>query len=115
MPRSNEGKIGTMSGLTILGYALVALGVLGGLGGAVTRPEHAWTYALGGLIALSAGLALVQGLPNWAPIAAIWITAVVACVYLATLHWQWWLFACAAVVVVAVGAIFTWLITRAGN
>lgn len=98
------------AGLNIVGWALIAIGVLSGVGGAATRPGHAFTYAIGGLIAVTAGLCLLRGRPPWVPVVAVWVTVAVIVVYQLTLGWQWWLFGCAAVVVAALGALSTWLL-----
>lgn len=98
------------STLTIVGWALIAIGLLAGAGGIWTRPGHVLTYAIGGLVTVTAGLWLVHGLPRWLPITAVWVTAAVSVVYLLTLGWEWWMFGCAAVVVIAAGALVSWLL-----
>lgn len=102
-----------VSGLMILGYSLMAIGIVGGIGGVLARPVHGWTYVIGGLILTTAGAALASGLPVWMPLALLWITVVVIAVYLVVmLHTQWYLLAVSALAVLAIGVFFTWLITR---
>lgn len=108
-----SSEITGVSGLTILGYALIVLGIVAGIGGVAVKPEHGWAYAIGGLIVATAGAAIVQGLPMWVPLTLLWATVAVIGAYLVvSLHSQPYLLAVSAVVVVAAGVFFTWLIAR---
>ncbi|HEY0258587.1 MAG TPA: helix-turn-helix transcriptional regulator [Lacisediminihabitans sp.] len=98
------------SALTVVGWGLIAIGVLVGVGGVATNPGHLFTYAIGGLIVVTAGLWLLPARPPWIPVVAVWMTAAVTVVYMLTPGWEWWVYGCAAVVVIAAGALFTWLL-----
>lgn len=98
------------SALNIVGGALIGIGVLVGVGGAWGGADHVVTYAIGGLVIATVGLWTVRGRPRWLPIAAVWVTAAASLVYMLTLGWAWWVFGCAAVVVIALGALSTWLL-----
>lgn len=101
------------TGLNIVGWALIAIGVLTGVGGAVATPGHVFTYVIGGLILVTGGLWLIGGRPRWVPVVAVWVTVAAIIVYEGTFGWQWWVFGCAVVVVAALGALGTWLLVRA--
>lgn len=96
--------------LNILGWALTAVGVLVGIGGAWGGSGQILTYAIGGLVIVTAGLWVLRSRPYYLPIAAGWVTVVVSLVYLLTFGWAWWIYGCAAVAVIAAGALLTWLL-----
>ncbi|WOF23273.1 helix-turn-helix domain-containing protein [Microbacterium betulae] len=96
--------------LNIVGWAAISVGVLVGAGGAWSGPDRFFTYAIGGLVALTAGLWAVRGRPRWLPMAAVWVTAAVSLLYLLAFGWAWWVYGCVAVVVIALGALLTWLL-----
>lgn len=96
--------------LNIVGWALIALGVLVGLGGAWGRPGQFFTYAIGSLVTVTAGLWMLRNRPWWLPMSAVWVTAAVSLVYMLTLELTWWVYGCAAVVVITVSALVTWLL-----
>lgn len=98
------------SALNIVGWSLVAVGVLVGIGGAWGSPDRVLTYVIGGLAAVAAGLWMVRARPRWLPIAAVWTTAAVSLAYMLAFGWAWWVYGCVAVVVVALGALSTWLL-----
>lgn len=114
--RNGRGPGGTprsgASPATISGCALVLLGLIAGVGGALARPGHVWTYAIGGLIGICVGSWLIRAVPTWVPLGAAWITAVVAAVWVLTLGWAAWLAACAIVVMLAIAALVSVAIAR---
>lgn len=94
----------------ILGWSLTAIGVLIGVGGAWGRPDHLFTYVIGGLVTVTAGLWMVRDRPRWLPMTAVWATAAVSLIHMLTYGWVWWVYGCAAVLVIALGALVTWLL-----
>lgn len=70
-----------MAGLTILGYVLMALGVIVSIGGGIIKPidlmnSEFMSFLTGGLILITIGLALIKNIPQWLLLATLWITAV---------------------------------------
>lgn len=92
----------------IVGWSLTVIGVLIGVGGAWSTPDHLMTYAVSGLVIITAGLGIMRGRPEWLPIGAAWVTAATALVYMLTFGWIWWVYGCAAVAVIGLGAAVTW-------
>ena len=81
-----EGRI-NMSGLTILGYLLVVLGVIVGIWGGTLYPVHLMnsdfmSFLVGGLVLLSIGMALIRNIPNWLLAGAVVVTAAAVVVYM---------------------------------
>lgn len=87
---------------------MTVIGVLVGVGGAWSSPGRLVTYVVGGLVVLTAGLWIVRGRPWWLPVGALWVTAATTLVYMLAFDWAWWVYACAAVAVVGLGALATW-------
>lgn len=105
-----------MSGLAVLGYALIAIGVVVGIWGGVSNPLNLtnnafMTYLLSAGVLATAGLAL-SGAPRWLLIAGLWVTAAIALVYLVRYQWQVLVFALCAVAVIAIAAWVTVVILR---
>ncbi len=96
--------------LNTVGWSLAVIGVLVGVGGAWGRPDHVFTYVIGGLVIVTTGLWIVRGRPRsqWLAVTTVWATAVVSLVYMLTLGWAWWVYGCAAVAVIALCALATW-------
>lgn len=92
----------------IVGWSLTVIGVLVGVGGARSSPDHLITYVVGGLVMVTAGLWIMRGRPWWLPIGAAWVTAAMALVHMLAFGWAWWVYGCAAVAVIALGALVTW-------
>lgn len=85
-----EGRT-NMSGLTILGYLLVVLGVIVGIWGGTLYPVNLMnsdfmSFLVGGLVLLTAGMALIRNLPNWLLVGAVAVTAAAVVVYLIGFH-----------------------------
>lgn len=95
---------------TIISGALIAVGVIVGIGGAWGRPGQIFAYAISGAVTVTTGLWLLPGRPPWVPIVAAWATMAVSLAYLLTFGWAWWVFGSAAAVVVGAGALSTWLL-----
>lgn len=98
------------SALSIVGWALTAIGVLVGVGGLWGQSGHVFAYAIGGLVTVTVGLWVLPGRPGWLPMAAVWVTVATSLAYMLTLEFTWWVYGCAAVVVIALGALLTWLL-----
>lgn len=101
--------------LAIVSWALIAIGLFVGAGGAWGAPDHVFTYVIGGLVTVTAGFWVLPGRARWIPIAAVWVTVAVTLVYMITLGFSWWVYGCAAVVVIALGALSTWLLVIERN
>ncbi len=96
--------------LNIVGWSLTAIGVLVGAGGVWGSPEQPFTYIIGGLVTMTVGLWIVRSRPRWLPMASVWATTAASLVYMITFGWTWWIYGCGAVVVIALGALATWLL-----
>ena len=104
-----------MTGLTILGYVLMALGVIVGIGGGILKPidlmnSEFMSFLTGGLILITIGLALIKSIPQWLLLTALWVTAVAIITYMYGFHMPGWVFASGIVVAVGVGIWLTTLI-----
>lgn len=81
-----EGR-SSMSGLTILGYLLVVLGIIVGIWGGALYPVHIMnsdfmSFLVGGLVLLTIGMALIHNIPVWLLTGAVAVTAAAVIVYL---------------------------------
>jgi peptidoglycan/LPS O-acetylase OafA/YrhL len=104
-----------MSGLTILGYVLMALGVIVSIGGGIIKPidlmnSEFMSFLTGGLILITIGLALIKNVPQWLLLATLWITAVSIIVYMYGFHMPVWVFVSGIVVTLGMGIWLTTLI-----
>lgn len=106
-----------MSALAILGYAVIAIGVLIGIWGGVGNPLNLstnafMTYLVSAGVLVTVGLALVGNAPTWLLLVALWVTAALALGYLFQFQWQVLVFALCGVVVLAIAAWLTVVIVR---
>lgn len=104
-----------MTGLTILGYVLMALGVIVSIGGGIIKPidlmnSEFMSFLTGGLILITIGLALIKNIPLWLLLATLWITAVSIIVYMYGFHMPVWVFVSGIVVILGMGIWLTTLI-----
>lgn len=104
-----------MSGLTILGYVLMVLGVIVSIGGGIIKPidlmnSEFMSFLTGGLILITIGLALIKNVPQWLLLATLWITAVSIIVYMYGFHMPVWVFVSGIVVTLGMGIWLTTLI-----
>ncbi|MBM6411668.1 hypothetical protein [Lacticaseibacillus paracasei] len=104
-----------MAGLTILGYVLMALGVIVSIGGGIIKPidlmnSEFMSFLTGGLILITIGLALIKNIPQWLLLATLWITAVSIIVYTYGFHMPVWVFFSGIVVILGMGIWLTTLI-----
>ncbi len=81
-----EGKT-SMSGLGILGFVLLALGIIvviwgGALNSVNFMNSGFMAFLIGGLILLTVGLALISYVPNWLLLSALYVTGAAVIVYL---------------------------------
>ncbi len=102
-----------MSGLTILGYVLVALGVITGIWGGgqysvnLMDPKF-MSFLVGGLFLLTIGIALIRNVPSWLILGAIFVTGAAAIVYMVGLKMH--IYTLLAGIVVILGLVL-WLTT----
>ncbi len=107
-----EGK-SNRSGLAILGYVLIALGVITCIwgGGQYTvnlmDPDF-MSYLVGGLLLLTAGIAVIRSAPVWLILGAIFLTGAASIVYMVGLKMG--LYTLLAGIVVVLGLVL-WLTT----
>lgn len=104
-----------MAGLTILGYVLMALGVIVSIGGGIIKPidlmnSEFMSFLTGGLILITIGLALIKNIPQWLLLATLWITAVSIIVYMYGFHMPVWVFVSGIIVILGMGIWLTTLI-----
>lgn len=104
-----------MTGLTILGYILIALGVIVGIEGGVQSPidfmnSGFMSFLTSALVLITIGLAFIKSAPHWLLLAALWITAVVLIIYMYGLYMELWVFASGVVVTIGAGVWLTTLI-----
>lgn len=107
-----EGK-SNMSGLTILGYVLIALGVITCIWGGGQHTVHLMnpdfmSFLVGGLLLLTAGIAVIRNVPVWLILGAIFLTAAASIVYMVGLKMG--LYTLLAGIVVVLGLV-VWLTT----
>lgn len=106
-----------MTGLTILGYVFVALGIVTGIGGGMQYPidllnSDFMSYLTGGLVLITMGLALIKSAPQWLLLTALWITAFSIFVYMYGFYMPFWVLASGIIVVIGFGAWLTTLILK---
>ncbi|SHH87074.1 Helix-turn-helix [Sporobacter termitidis DSM 10068] len=81
-----EGK-SKMTGLSILGFILAALGVIVVIWGGAQYPvdlmsSNFMSFLVGGLFLLAIGLVLIRWMPHWAQLSALYLTGAAIIVYL---------------------------------
>ncbi len=107
-----EGKT-SMSGLTILGYVLIALGVITCIWGGgqypvnITDPNF-MSYLIGGLFLITIGIAVIRRVPSWLILGAIFVTGAATIVYMIILKMH--VYTLLAGIVVILGLVL-WLAT----
>lgn len=107
-----EGKT-NMSGLTILGYVLIALGVItciwgGGQYSVNLSDSNFMSFLVGGLFLLTIGIAVIRNVPTWLILGAIFVTGAITIVYMIGLKMH--LYALLSGIVVIAG-LALWLTT----
>ncbi|AGL02822.1 helix-turn-helix domain-containing protein [Desulfoscipio gibsoniae] len=107
-----EGKA-NMSGLTILGYILIALGVITCIWGGGQYPVNLMTpnfmsYLVGGLFLLTIGIAVIHKVPSWLILGAIFVTGAATILYMIGLKMP--IYALLSGIVVILGLVL-WLTT----
>lgn len=107
-----EGKT-SMSGLTILGYVLIALGVITCIWGGgqypvnITDPNF-MSFLIGGLFLITIGIAVIRKVPSWLILGAIFVTGAATIVYMIILKMP--VYTLLAGIVVILGLVL-WLAT----
>lgn len=107
-----EGKT-NMSGLTILGYVLIALGVItciwgGGQYSVNLMDPNFMSFLVGGLFLITVGIAVIRNVPSWLILGAIFVTGVATIVYMVGLKMH--IYTLLAGIVVILGLVL-WLTT----
>lgn len=107
-----EGKA-DMSGLTILGYVLIALGVITCIWGGGQYPvklmdTNFMSFLVGGLFLITIGIAVIRNVPSWLILGAIFVTGAAAIVYMIILKMP--IYTLLAGIVVILG-LMLWLAT----
>ncbi|WP_434509854.1 helix-turn-helix domain-containing protein [Desulfitobacterium sp. AusDCA] len=107
-----EGKT-NMSGLTILGYVLIALGVItciwgGGQYSVNLMDPNFMSFLVGGLFLVTVGIAVIRNVPSWLILGAIFVTGAATIVYMVGLEMP--IYALLAGIVVILGLVL-WLTT----
>ena len=107
-----EGKH-SMSGVTILGFVLIALGVITCIWGGGQYPVNLMSpdfmsFLVGGLVLLTIGIAVIRNVPSWLILGALFVTGVTAILYMVGLKMH--IYTLLAGIVVILGAA-VWLAT----
>lgn len=107
-----EGKT-CMSGLTILGYVLIALGIITCIWGGGQFPvnlmdKNFMSFLVGGLFSLTMGIAVIRNVPFWLILGAILVTGAATVVYMIGLKMD--IYTLLAGIVVILGLVW-WLTT----
>lgn len=111
-----EGRT-NMSGLTILGYVLVALGVIVSIWGSAQFPlnlmnSEFMSFLVGGLVLITAGLAIIHGVPTWLLLGALFLTAAATIVYMVGMYMEPFVLLSGIVVILGLGWWLTTLILK---
>ena len=108
---------GNMSGLTILGYVLVALGVVVSIWGGAQYPVNLMNssfmaFLVGGLVSITAGFAIIRMMPSWLLLGALYLTGAATIVYMIGLHMKLYTLLSGIVVILGLGWWLTTLILK---
>ena len=111
-----EGRT-SMSGLAILGYVLIVLGVIVGIWGGAQFPINLMnsdfmSFLVSGLVLLTVGLAIIRNIPSWILLAAVYLTVASIIVYLIGFQMSMFVLLSGIVVVLGFGLWFTTLIIK---
>ncbi len=87
-----EGR-SKMSGLTILGYVLIVLGVITGIWGGGQYPVNLMnpdfmSFLVGGLYVLTIGIAVIRKVPSWLILGAVFVTGAATIVFMVGLKME---------------------------
>lgn len=113
---SRESRAG-VSGMTILGYVFVALGVIVGIWGGEQFPVSLtdggfMSFFIGGLVLVTIGLAIIRGVPVWLLLGALYLTGAVTIAYMIGLQMVLYVLLSGIVVVLGLGWWLTILILK---
>ena len=111
-----EGRT-NMPGLSILGYVLIALGVIVGIWGGAQFPfnlmnHHFMAFLVGGLILLTVGLAIIRNIPTKLLLGAIYVTGAAIIVYQISCNMHLYVLLSGIIVTVGFGWWLTTLILK---
>jgi transcriptional regulator with XRE-family HTH domain len=111
-----EGRTG-VPGLTILGYVLIALGVIVVIWGGAQFPvnlmgSNFMSFLVGGFILLTVGLAIIRNIPTGLLLGAVYVTGAAIIVYQIGLMMPIYVLLAGVVVTLGFGWWFTTLILR---
>ncbi len=107
-----EGKT-HMSGLTISGYVLIALGIITCIWGGGQYPVNLMgkdfmSFLVGGLFLITIGIAVIRNVPSWLILGALFVTGATTIVYMIGLKME--IYALLSGIVVILGLVL-WLAT----
>lgn len=108
-----EGKT-AMSGLTILGYVVIALGIITCVWGGGQYPVNMMdsdfmSFLISGLFLVTIGIAVIRKIPFWLILGAIYLTGVATIIYMLILKMP--MYSLLAGIIVIVGLVL-WLSTK---
>jgi transcriptional regulator with XRE-family HTH domain len=111
-----ESRAG-MSGITILGYVLVALGVITSIWGGMQFPfnlmdSNFMSFLVGGLFLITVGLAIIRGLPSWLLLGALYLTGALTIVYMIGMQMELYVLLSGIVFILGLGWWLTTLILK---
>lgn len=106
-----------MSGFTILGYVVIAIGCIVAVWGGMSKPvsftnSEFMAYLTGASVLVTGGIALVSNAPRGLLLTVLWITAAITLIYLLGLQWELWVFALSAVAVLGIAAWLTFVVFK---
>jgi transcriptional regulator with XRE-family HTH domain len=113
-----EGRT-NMSGLTIFGFVLVALGIIVSIWGSAQFPlnfmnSEFMSFLVGGLVLITVGLAIIHGVPTWLLLGALFLTAAASIVYMIGMYMEPFVLLSGIVVILGLGWWLTTLILNKG-
>lgn len=102
-----------MSGLTISGYVLIALGIITCIWGGGQYPVNLMgkdfmSFLVGGLFLITIGIAVIRNVPSWLILGALFVTGATTIVYMIGLKME--IYALLSGIVVILGLVL-WLAT----
>lgn len=109
-----------MTGLTILGFVLIVLGVIVGFGQGAQLPinmmsSQFMTFLVSAFVLITIGVALIKNVSNWLTLGLLWITIALTIIYLYGYEMKIWVVLSGVVVILGIGWWLTILILRKFN
>ena len=106
-----------MTGLIILGYVLIILGVVIGFWGGAQFPINIMngefmSFLVSAFVLITIGIALLKNVPNWLTLGLLWITVVLNIIFLYGFKMPIWVLLAGIMVLLAIGGWLTTLISK---